>query len=81
MNDEQGPDGFNDLLDTLQNEMNARVLDNAADLGIKAARLTGIIIKEAKEWGVPKDLAEAMGTDFWQLIMVTPEQTIAEAGE
>ncbi|MEU1071523.1 MULTISPECIES: hypothetical protein [unclassified Streptomyces] len=81
MNDEQRPDAFNDLLDSLQNEMNARVLGNAADLGIRAARLTGIIIKEAKEWGVPKDLAEAMGADFWQLIMVAPDQLIAEAGE
>ncbi|MFD9561484.1 hypothetical protein [Streptomyces sp. NPDC059994] len=81
MNDEHSPDAFNDLLDTLQNEMNARVLENAADLGIKAARLTGLVIKEAKEWGVPKDLAEAMGTDFWQLVMVAPEQTSAEAGE
>ncbi|MFI6684941.1 hypothetical protein [Streptomyces sp. NPDC050485] len=74
MNDNQGIDGFDELLDSIQHEMTSRVLENAAELGLKTARLTGLIIKEAKEWGVPKDLAEAMGADFWQLIMVNPDQ-------
>ncbi|MEV8022533.1 hypothetical protein AB0O76_40825 [Streptomyces sp. NPDC086554] len=78
MNDDKNTDGFAELMDNLQTEMNERVLGNAAELGLKTARLTGLIIKEAKEWGCPRDLAEAMGADFWQLIMIAPQE--AEAG-
>ncbi|MFD5697876.1 hypothetical protein [Streptomyces lasiicapitis] len=80
MNDENGIDGFDELVNSIQHEMTSRVLGNAAELGLKTARITGLIIKEAKDWGVPKDLAEAMGADFWQLIMITPEQ-MDEAAE
>ncbi|WP_370422540.1 hypothetical protein AB8O64_30005 [Streptomyces sp. QH1-20] len=74
-------DGFEELIGDFAKEMEVKALEQVAETALKAARLCGLVMKEAKEWGVPKDLAEGMAADLWQIIMIPAEVEVMEAGE
>ncbi|AYG79963.1 hypothetical protein DWB77_02082 [Streptomyces hundungensis] len=74
-------DGFEELIGEFAREMENAALEHVASSAFKAARLCGLVVKEAKEWGVPKDLAEAMAADVWQIIMIPTGTEVVEAGE
>lgn len=81
MSEMDGMDGFEELIGDFAKEMENKVLEHVATTAFKAARLSGLVMKEAKEWGVPKDLAEGMAEDVWQIIMIPTGAQIVEAGE
>ncbi|MGW2864257.1 hypothetical protein [Streptomyces sp. NPDC001205] len=74
-------DGFEELIGDVAKEIENAALEYVASTAFKAARLSGLVMKEAKEWGVPKDLAEAMAADVWQIIMIPTGTEVVEAGE
>ncbi|ARZ66879.1 hypothetical protein SMD11_1218 [Streptomyces albireticuli] len=74
-------DGFEELIGDFAKEMENKALEQVASTAFKAARLCGLVMKEAKEWGVPKGLAEGMAADLWQIVMIPAESESVEAGE
>ncbi|MEH6373726.1 hypothetical protein V7793_05105 [Streptomyces sp. KLMMK] len=74
-------DGFEELIGDFAKEMENKALEHVATTAFKAARLCGLVMKEAKEWGVPKDLAEGMAADVWQIIMIPAGTQVVEASE
>ncbi|OLZ74270.1 hypothetical protein AV521_00840 [Streptomyces sp. IMTB 2501] len=74
-------DGFEDLIGEFAKELEGKALEHVASTAFKAARLSGLVMKEARECGLPKDLAEGMAANVWQIIMIPSSAQIVEAGE
>ncbi|WP_327377704.1 hypothetical protein OG393_29390 [Streptomyces sp. NBC_01216] len=72
-------DPFDELVGGISKEIHERLIESTGLAALKSARIAGTIIREAKDWGVPKDLAEVMGADVWQLLMIgTPVAEVTE---
>ncbi|MGW0087818.1 hypothetical protein ACWDWS_02185 [Streptomyces sp. NPDC003328] len=68
-NTEEGGGLFEDLVQGLEQDMNAKILEKQGTYAVASARVTGAVYVEAVAAGVPAPLAQEMATDTWMKVM------------
>ncbi|MEV6553935.1 hypothetical protein AB0M57_35360 [Streptomyces sp. NPDC051597] len=58
-------DGFDDLISSIETELNQSLMEKRGALTLLLARVTGAVYTEALAAGVPHALAQAMAQDYW----------------
>ncbi|MFC8099406.1 hypothetical protein [Streptomyces sp. NPDC057363] len=77
-NDKEATDLFGGLVEGLEEELNAKLLEKKSVFALTCARITGAVYTEAVSSGVPADLAKDMATDSWMAFMgFTISQAVA----
>ena len=75
-NENAEPGIFGDLIEGLEEELNAKLLEKRAAYALACARITGAVYVEAVAAGTPADLAKEMATDAWMKSMGIPTPQI-----
>lgn len=74
-------DGFEELVSTIEDELNQTLMEKRGAAALMFARITGALYTEAITSGVPHVLAQEMAQDYWASEMRPTEVVVVEEGE
>lgn len=78
-NEKQPDDLFGNLVQGLEEELNAKSLEKKGVYALACARIVGAVYTEAVASGVPADLSKDMATDTWMGLMGVQVVTVSES--